>query len=595
MPDLSGQNIGRYHIIERLGEGGMATVYKAFDTRLERTVAIKFIRKEEVGQSRLALMLKRFEREARALAQLTHPNIVAVIDYGEYEDAPYLVMEYIQSGTLKARTGKPMPYQDAARLLAPIADALRYAHQHNTIHRDVKPANILIDESGHPMLSDFGIAKILGVDETTSLTGTNVGIGTPEYMAPEQWNNKVVPQTDMYSLGVVFYELVTGRKPYTADTPAAIAIKQATEPLKRPREFVANLPNEVEAVIFKALARDPLDRYADMAAFATALEKLSRGAAIGSAPQKEPIPEKRAYPPSVLPAVDKDSTTETPPEKIPVRAASNPWRWVALGLGGLVILAVVVWTFVLNKPKSAEPSPEIAQMQTSVVEVQSGKTQAVATATVTFPVTKITSQETIPVSLPSKPAKETTTTIDNFPWKEGKILFYDNFDNGKATNWSFDGFWKVVKDETNNFVLQREGSQYVEAKIFSNGNWRNYAFEARVKVIKPSTATVETFDVRFHSSGSSDYSWNMNETFLNLGKHPGWTPLHQNDYAYPINNWFKIRVEMVDNLIRGFVNEEQFVEVSDSNPLLEGGVGFGVFENAKIWFDDVKVIELINK
>jgi len=220
MADLTGRDIGRYHIVEALGQGGMATVYKAYDTRLEREVALKFIRVDLVAPAYQELMLKRFEREAKSLARLSHPNILKMHDFGEYEGAPYLVMEFLPGGTLKSRTGQPAAYQEAARLLAPMARALDYAHQENIIHRDVKPANILLTKTGMPMLSDFGIAKILGVDDTSQLTGTGVGVGTPEYMAPEQWTNNVVPQTDIYALGVVFYELVTGRKPFTADTPA---------------------------------------------------------------------------------------------------------------------------------------------------------------------------------------------------------------------------------------------------------------------------------------------------------------------------------------------------------------------------------------
>ena len=222
MANLIGQDIGRYHIVEQLGQGGMATVYKAYDTRLEREVALKFIRVDLVAPAYQELMLKRFEREAKSLARLSHPNILKMHDFGEYEGAPYLVMEFLPGGTLKSRTGQPAAYQEAARLLAPMARALDYAHQDSlgVIHRDIKPANILITASGQPLLSDFGVAKILDFEEGNTLTGTGVGVGTPEYMAPEQWTNNVVPQTDIYALGVVFYELVTGRKPFTADTPA---------------------------------------------------------------------------------------------------------------------------------------------------------------------------------------------------------------------------------------------------------------------------------------------------------------------------------------------------------------------------------------
>ena len=276
MNNLIGQSIGRYHIVEQLGAGGMAYVYKAYDTRLERDVAMKVIRTGVFGSDVLDEMLKRFEREAKTLAKLTHPNIVSIIDYGEYEGAPYLVMPYLPGRSLKERLGKAIPYQEAAKILAPIADALAYAHSLGIVHRDVKPANILITASGQPMLTDFGIAKILESDGQT-LTGSGVGIGTPEYMAPEQWTGQVTRAVDIYSMGVVFYELITGHKPYTADTPAAVLLKQATEPLLRPASFVANLPEIVEQIIFKSLSKKPEDRFQTMQEFGEALLGLSTG------------------------------------------------------------------------------------------------------------------------------------------------------------------------------------------------------------------------------------------------------------------------------------------------------------------------------
>jgi serine/threonine protein kinase len=276
MPDLSGQSIGRYHIIEPLGEGGMATVYKAFDTRLETDVAIKVIRTDRFTPEMLTEALKRFEREAKSLARLTHPNIVKVTDYGEYEGQPYLVMVYLPGGTLKDRLGKAMPWSEAARTLIPIAHALDFAHQRGIVHRDIKPSNILITESGEPMLSDFGVAKIIGDEAVTGLTGTGMAVGTPEYMAPEQVNAKTADgRADIYALGIVFYEMVTGRRPFQADTPLAVLFKHLTDPLPRPSEFVPDLPEAVENVLFKALTKKPEDRYQTMGEFAVALEKIA--------------------------------------------------------------------------------------------------------------------------------------------------------------------------------------------------------------------------------------------------------------------------------------------------------------------------------
>ncbi|MFZ5903229.1 MAG: protein kinase domain-containing protein [Chloroflexota bacterium] len=275
MSNLIGQSLGRYHILEQLGEGGMATVYKAYDTRLETDVAVKVIRAENILPSALERSRKRFEREAKALARLTHPNIVKVTDYGEYEGKPYLVMEYLPGGTLKQKLGKPIPWNEAIAILLPIARALDFAHRQNMIHRDVKPSNILITADGEPMLTDFGIAKIIDDEATQDLTGTSAAVGTPEYMAPEQATAKTVDhRADIYALGVVLYEMVTGRKPFVADTPMAVLIKHATESLPRPSQFVPSLPDGVEKVLVKTLSKNPNERYQRMGELSVAWQSV---------------------------------------------------------------------------------------------------------------------------------------------------------------------------------------------------------------------------------------------------------------------------------------------------------------------------------
>jgi serine/threonine protein kinase len=336
MANLTGKDLGRYHIIEQLGEGGMAAVYKAFDTRLERFVAIKVI---TFGQYDKEMFLLRFEREAKALARLSHPNIVKVHDYGEENGLPYLVMEFLPGGTLKSKLGKPMPWTEAIKLILPIAQALDYAHNLNIVHRDVKPANILLNESGQPMLTDFGIAKILEADSQLQLTGAGVGIGTPEYMAPEQGQGLPVDRrADIYALGVVFYELVTGRRPFQADTPMAVVIKHITEPLPRPTTFVPELPTEIENIIFKALSKKPEDRYQDMATFAKALEKMLYQARVDTeqmtikkdkvseASVTQTTPQPVFTPPLVQPLSSSPSPAPVPSEipPPPVKTPSSP-------------------------------------------------------------------------------------------------------------------------------------------------------------------------------------------------------------------------------------------------------------------------------
>jgi formylglycine-generating enzyme required for sulfatase activity/tRNA A-37 threonylcarbamoyl transferase component Bud32 len=386
MTDLSGQYLGRYYLAEQLGEGGMAVVYKAYDTRLERDVAIKIIRSAAFPPEQLDQILKRFEREAKSLAKLSHPNIVKVHDFGEHEASPFLVMEYLPGGTLKKFLGQPVLWQDAVRLLLPIARGVAYAHRHGILHRDIKPANILITESGESMLSDFGIAKLFEADQSTVLTGSGVAIGTPEYMAPEQWTGVTSPQSDLYSLGIVLYELVAGRKPYVADTPGAILIKQVTEPLPAPRKFVAEIPETVEHVLIKALAREAADRYEDVNAFVGALESLQTGAPVvlpesQSAEATSQIAENKpgtSVPVEATGEEAADGRMTRPgeveePQPVKVRDEKNQrpvrfsWRGAGILIGGIVVV-LVIWLGLPSLGKLFGPAPVVTESLTPTLQ-----------------------------------------------------------------------------------------------------------------------------------------------------------------------------------------------------------------------------------
>jgi serine/threonine protein kinase len=344
MENLIGQHIDRYKILDLLGQGGMATVYKAYDTRLEREVAVKVIRHEAFPPEVLNDALKRFEREAKSLARLSHPNIVKVLDYGEFEGSPFLVMEYLPGGTLKQRIGEPMSWQDAMHLILPVARGVEYAHNREIIHRDIKPSNILLAEHGMPTLSDFGIAKLFQ-NEGAALTASGMAMGTPEYMAPEQWTGKTGPQADMYSLGVILYEMVTGRRPYTADTPGGVFLMQVTEPVLFPREIVPHLPESVERFLLKVLSREPANRYASLTEFIKEIENL-----LSNAETKIPIRmgDSAAESPD-QPSDKKDASSST--RKLP------PFNWKIATLGGVaavVVIALVVAFMMRPDPLAAE-------------------------------------------------------------------------------------------------------------------------------------------------------------------------------------------------------------------------------------------------
>ena len=267
---LVGKIFGGYRITEKIAQGGMAAVYSGVDRRLGRDVAIKLVLG---GKQYSEVFLKRFRREIRALGKLMHPHIVPLLDFGSIHGVPYLVMPYLPGGTIQDSIGKVWDWYDAAQIIIPIAQALAYAHSNSIIHRDVKPANILLSESGEPMLSDFGLMKMLKEDQSQDLTGSGM-VGTPDYMAPEQWVGEAVPQTDIYALGIIFYVMITGHLPYEAGTAPEIMFKHISESHIPPRKHVPDLPVEVEMAIERALRKDYEKRFSSMADFVNELEQL---------------------------------------------------------------------------------------------------------------------------------------------------------------------------------------------------------------------------------------------------------------------------------------------------------------------------------
>ena len=249
----------RYRIIDTLGEGGMANVYLAEDIILQRKVAVKILRLDLQNEPQTQA---RFQREALATSELSHPNIVSVLDVGTDHGLPYMVMEYVDGPNLKEYIQKnsPLDLNEIIRIMDQILSAVALAHKHNVIHRDLKPQNILMDKRGNIKIADFGIAVALN---QSSITQTNSVMGSVHYMSPEQTRGGMVTkQSDIYSLGIILYELITGTVPFNGDTPVAIALKHAQEPIPSIRKKDSSVPQALENVVLKATAKDPRDRYA---------------------------------------------------------------------------------------------------------------------------------------------------------------------------------------------------------------------------------------------------------------------------------------------------------------------------------------------
>ncbi|HEY3193686.1 MAG TPA: HD domain-containing phosphohydrolase [Candidatus Dormibacteraeota bacterium] len=306
----NGAALGPYRIVDRIGRGGMATVYKAYHPALDRFVAIKvlpdFFAEDEIYR-------QRFQDEARSVARLRHPNILSVFDFGQENGITYLVLELVAGGTLGDRLRDRMELQDVVALLRPLASALDHAHALGVLHRDIKPSNILIHENGTPVLADFGLAKM--ADSIRKLTASGTVMGTPEYMSPEQAAGEPFgPPSDLYSLAVVAYEMLTGRVPFQADTPAAVLLSHMNKAMPPTPELAGELSNHVEATLRRALAKVPSDRYHSASEFVQALTPAAwpsqtQQETTGVASQR-PRPSAPHYIPTVLVVDDGEANRE---------------------------------------------------------------------------------------------------------------------------------------------------------------------------------------------------------------------------------------------------------------------------------------------
>lgn len=283
---------GRYEVRSLIGRGGMAEVHLGFDTRLSRVVAIKMLRRDLAQDS---IFQARFRREAQSAASLNHPNIVAVYDTGEeiIEDAvgrsiavPYIVMEYVEGHTVKdlISDGTAVPINEAVEIVSGVLSALDYSHANHLVHRDIKPGNIMLTSDGKIKVMDFGIARAL-TDSQATMTQTNAVVGTAQYLSPEQARGETVDaRSDLYSTGVVLFELLTGRPPFKGDSAVAVAYQHVEQIPPTPSSILSDIPDSLDRVVLKALAKNREDRYPSAAAMLSDLQRVSRGLDVAAPP-----------------------------------------------------------------------------------------------------------------------------------------------------------------------------------------------------------------------------------------------------------------------------------------------------------------------
>jgi serine/threonine protein kinase len=415
-----GQMLGPYRIISRIGQGGMASVYKAYQPSMDRHVAIKVLPGQLADSPEF---VTRFQQEARIIAKLEHPHILPVFDFGEDNGITYFVMRYFDAGTLKSKMeAGPLPLDEIDRIFTQLADALGYAHARGVIHRDLKPANALVDADGNLFLTDFGIAKLLE-SASPRLTQTDAIMGTPAYISPEQARAEPVDQrSDIYSLGIILYEMVTGRVPFMADTPLAVILKHVSDPLPLPSLVKADIPPAIEQVILKALAKNPNDRFGTTAEFVAAWKRALREMdTLAREPQKVSASGPRPGPstiPPIQPQSQPVSTTQT------FIKSSAPATGLVIGCVAILCLAIsaggifVYASGMLSRPTSVPPVHTPAPTQALI-----------------------------------QPAVTPQPVITEVPVNPGDVILRDDF--------SDDSVWGVLTDEKSSIQYANEALQMI--------------------------------------------------------------------------------------------------------------------------------------
>ncbi|MCC6499122.1 MAG: serine/threonine protein kinase [Anaerolineales bacterium] len=555
-----GQMLGPYRIISQIGQGGMATVYKAYQPSMDRNVAIKVLPRQLAESPEFAA---RFQQEARIIARLEHPHILPVFDFGESDGVTYFVMRYLEAGTLKTKMeAGPLSLNEIDRLFTQLADALNYAHGHGIIHRDLKPANALIDESGNLFLTDFGIAKLLE-SASPRLTQTDAIMGTPAYISPEQAKaEKVNQRSDIYSLGIILYEMVTGSVPFVADTPLAVILKHISDPLPPPSIVKKDIPQPIERVILKALAKEPDDRYATAAEFLSAWKR-----ALEETETARPSPDRISTPAS-------RAGTSAPPSRPAPRPAPNRTGWV---VGCLVVACLGfsvagIGVFFWNWQMPFFASPTLTPFPTLT-------------------------------SAPTQPPPPTATSA---PVNTAEILLQDNFSQNEVT-------WGTLTDSDSSIEYDGEA---LRIKMFIDGLFvwttpNNETYEnihAEVTAVNNDGQPNTAFGILCDHQDADDSYYYMGFTpsgeYVIAKSEEGQTDLFlTNDDQWAVSDIvpknaasYRVSADCGNGVLSLYVDGQLIDSVTD-NTFTSGGVGLFVWsgyeaDSADITFDDFIVTSL---
>jgi serine/threonine protein kinase len=493
---MSSQKIGRYEIRDELGRGGMATVYRAYDPNFERDVAIKILPEAFLHDPQFKV---RFEREAKTIALLEHPTIVPVYDFGEGDGQPFIVMRYMSGGTLNDRLKQgAMTLDETARLISRLAPALDAAHARGIIHRDIKPGNILFDQYGNAYLSDFGIAH-LGVEGVTTMTGGSA-LGTPAYMSPEQiqGDQKVDGRSDIYAMGVLVYQMLTGKTPYDAETPTKVMMMHVLQPVPQILQARPDLPIGCDGVITRAMAKNPNDRFSTAGELAEALEITARYSP-GSAATPPPV-----YTPPVViggttalvpPNQAGEQTMKSPSsvatvaapaaEPVPAQPKSGGSRGIMIGVVvAIIVFGGLIGLFLLGN-RGQGP---LAMLAPATISPTSTPTQEPLKPTDTLLAVIIPTTTDTPTPLPSPTATvETTPTIT--PTQISKAISIGGAD--KIAYLDSNNIWMANLDGSDRVQITTDGADKLNLQWSEDGNSIYYITGKCIQSVDVETTAVD--------------------------------------------------------------------------------------------------------
>lgn len=587
MENLTGKQLGPYRVIAPLGEGGMAAVYKAYQPSVNRYVAVKVLPQYFARDPQF---VARFEREAQVLAQLQHPNILPIFDYGQSQGHTYIAMPLITGGSLAGlMQNQRLDFKTIRKIINQVGDALDYAHSRNLIHRDVKPANILIDERGNCLLTDFGLAKI--VEGSAKLTSSGTIMGTPAYMSPEQGKGYVLDRrTDIYSLGIILYELAVGRAPFEADTPMVVVVKHINDPLPFPSSIIPDFSPALEQVIIKALEKDPQKRYQTASEFVEAVDaalETDRGtsSAARSATRVAPVAAG-----SVVAASPRVATAIPTGNQKP-NLLQRVWWVIPIGLIGLIGFAalILIGLFIFNTiPKTSpliDEAPTIAALQPTDTAQ---------------PFQQLPTSEINPDLTPLAPPND---------------LLVEDFEDGRAQDWDvLDGTAAVITLDDGNHAYQVRPGEFGGAHLVFPPSWdwstaEGLVFEADVRFedVQQYNSAARLL-VRVQADTNEQACLNYT---AELGA--GWTGLSvvtapddncennwdsrvlapQQGFELTAGEWHHLKIVIYQSQLQYFLDDSFIASANDVNNLYpSGGIGLFIGNTNQAYIDNLHAYSL---